>query len=87
MLARHPSLLGLEQLLELRKAADPTADDAADIALSAALIQRQAARLGRFVCGHCGFKARRHYWQCPGCSRWDTYAPRRTEELNADTAA
>jgi lipopolysaccharide biosynthesis regulator YciM len=87
MLARHPSLLGLEQLLELRKAADPAADDAADIALSAALIQRQAARLGRFVCGHCGFKARRHYWQCPGCSRWDTYAPRRTEELNTDTAA
>lgn len=87
MLARHPSLLGLEQLLELRKAADANADDAADIALSATLIQRQAARLGRFVCGHCGFKARRHYWQCPGCSRWDTYAPRRTEELNADATA
>jgi len=84
MLSRHPSLLGLEQLLELRKTSATEGAEADEIALSAALIQRQAARLGRFVCGQCGFKARRHYWQCPGCSRWDTYSPRRTEELDPD---
>lgn len=27
-------------------------------------------------CGRCGFKARRHYWQCPGCSAWDTLPAR-----------
>lgn len=23
-------------------------------------------------CSECGFKARRHYWQCPGCTAWDS---------------
>lgn len=86
-LARSPSLLGLQQLLELQT---PTADPvgtataapvAGDIALTASLIERQATRLSRFVCGHCGFQARRFYWQCPGCNHWDSYPPRRTEAL------
>jgi lipopolysaccharide biosynthesis regulator YciM len=85
-LARSPSLLGLEQLLELRTA---TKDDpeSADTELTAMLIKRQATRLARFVCGHCGFKARRFYWQCPGCNRWDSYPPRRTEQLEAEGGA
>lgn len=85
VLARHPTLLGLEQLLELRKATEAQGAVGTDTELSAALIQRQAARLARFVCGQCGFKARRYYWQCPGCSRWDTYPPRRTEDLEAES--
>jgi len=84
VLVRQPSLLGLEQLLALRQGTPTQGADATDIELAATLIRRQAARLGRFVCGHCGFKARRHYWQCPGCSRWDTYSPRRTEELDPE---
>lgn len=82
MLTRQPSLLGLEQLLALRKDSAAQGTDASDFELAATLIHRQAARMGRFVCVHCGFKARRHYWQCPGCSRWDTYSPSRTEELD-----
>jgi lipopolysaccharide biosynthesis regulator YciM len=83
-LARTPSLLGLEQLLELQK--QPAGGELdADIALTASLIQKQAARLSRFVCGQCGFKARRFYWQCPGCNHWDSYPPRRTEELEAES--
>ena len=35
-----------------------------------------------YQCGHCGFKARQYYWHCPGCSKWESYPPRRTEELN-----
>jgi lipopolysaccharide biosynthesis regulator YciM len=34
----------------------------------------RAAALHR--CSQCGFKARRHYWQCPGCSAWDTLPAR-----------
>jgi lipopolysaccharide biosynthesis regulator YciM len=79
-LRRQPSLLGLEKLLELR-AARAEGAERAEIELSQSLIQPQARRLARFVCGRCGFKARQFYWQCPGCSRWDTYAPRRTEEM------
>jgi lipopolysaccharide biosynthesis regulator YciM len=84
-LARNPSLLGLEQLLELRRASGE-ADEASDTALTTALIQKQATRLARFVCADCGFKARRFYWQCPGCNHWDSYPPRRTEELGGDAA-
>jgi lipopolysaccharide biosynthesis regulator YciM len=84
-LAANPSLLGLEQLLELRRSAGgEPGEGAADTALTAALIQRQAARLSRFVCSRCGFKARRFYWQCPGCNHWDSYPPRRTEALEAE---
>jgi lipopolysaccharide biosynthesis regulator YciM len=84
VLARSPSLLGLEQLLELRATIEADDPCAADTALTASLIRHQSARLSRFVCGHCGFKARRFYWQCPGCHRWDSYPPRRTEALEAE---
>ena len=79
-LRRQPSLLGLETLLGLRMA---TSDGVrkSECELTRKLIQPQARRLARFVCGRCGFKARQFYWQCPGCSRWDTYAPKRTEEI------
>ena len=79
-LGRQPSLLGLEKLLELR-AGQTAGAERAEIELSQRLIQPQARRLARFVCNRCGFKARQFYWQCPGCSRWDSYAPRRTEEM------
>jgi len=75
-----PSLLGLEKLLAM-KAALHDDDSRTEIELAQRLIQAQARRLSRYVCGHCGFKARQFYWQCPGCNRWDTYAPKRSEEL------
>ncbi|MCZ7559291.1 MAG: hypothetical protein M5U30_03915 [Burkholderiaceae bacterium] len=75
-----PSLLGLEKLLAM-KAALRRDGEQAEVELAQRLIQAQARRLSRYVCGHCGFKARQFYWQCPGCNRWDTYAPKRSEEL------
>ena len=42
----------------------------------------QAARpLARYRCAACGFEARDHFWHCPGCQAWDSYPPRRVEEL------
>ncbi len=76
-----PSLLGLERLLAM-KAALPGDGGRTEIELAQRLIHTQAQRLSRYVCGHCGFKARQFYWQCPGCNLWDTYAPRRGEELD-----
>jgi lipopolysaccharide assembly protein B len=29
----------------------------------------------RYACKSCGFQARTHYWQCPGCHHWETYPP------------
>ncbi|MFM1991083.1 MAG: lipopolysaccharide assembly protein LapB [Pseudomonadota bacterium] len=85
-LARSPSLLGLETLIELRKQAGSADPATSDVALAGTLIRKQAERLSRFVCGHCGFKARRFYWQCPACNHWDSYPPRRTEALETEGA-
>ncbi len=42
----------------------------------------QAARpLMRYRCAACGFEANQHFWHCPGCQAWDSYPPRRIEEL------
>ena len=42
----------------------------------------QATRpLLRYRCAACGFEAKQHFWQCPGCQTWDSYPPRRVEEL------
>jgi lipopolysaccharide biosynthesis regulator YciM len=37
--------------------------------------------LVRYRCAACGFEAKRHFWQCPGCQAWDSYPARRVEEL------
>ncbi len=35
----------------------------------------------RYRCAACGFEAKQHFWQCPGCQAWDSYPTRRVEEL------
>jgi len=37
--------------------------------------------LTRYRCAACGFEAKQHFWQCPGCQAWDSYPARRVEEL------
>lgn len=37
--------------------------------------------LTRYRCAACGFEAKQHFWQCPGCLAWDSYPARRVEEL------
>ncbi|GGC77942.1 lipopolysaccharide assembly protein LapB [Undibacterium terreum] len=80
-LRRTPTLLGLDKLLDARMMAAPP-EVRPELSLVKNLVQSYAQRLARYQCSHCGFKARQFYWQCPGCSRWETYPPRRTEELN-----
>jgi Predicted N-acetylglucosaminyl transferase len=88
-LRTHPSLLGLDRLLEAELASAPDgqrpADSpvpGADLALLRSLIHKHTQRLDRYACRSCGFQARRFYWQCPGCNAWETYSPRRLEELS-----
>lgn len=80
-LRRTPTLLGLDKLLDARlMVAAPEVRP--ELSLVKNLVSGYAQRLTRYQCTHCGFKARQFYWQCPGCSKWETYPPRRTEELN-----
>ena len=80
-LKRNPTLLGLDKLLEARMM-DAPANIWEELSMVKNLVHGYTQKLARYQCGHCGFKARQFYWQCPGCSRWETYPPRRTEELN-----
>jgi lipopolysaccharide biosynthesis regulator YciM len=80
-LRRNPTLLGLDKLLEARLM-DAPANIWEELSMVKNLIHGYTQKLARYRCSHCGFKARQFYWQCPGCSQWETYPPRRTEELN-----
>lgn len=80
-LHRHPSLLGFERLLAMRTASNPGRDR--ELELLHGFIQVQARNLSRYRCGSCGFRTRSFSWQCPGCLRWDSYPPKRLEELDA----
>ncbi len=86
ILVTHPSLLGLQLLLDLshQEPAGQTGSAAEmDEAALRTLVRRQAERMSRYVCSVCAFRAQHYYWQCPGCNRWDSYSPLRTEELES----
>lgn len=80
-LRRTPTLLGLDKFLEARMMTAPL-NVRPELSVVKTLVHGYTQKLARYQCSHCGFKARQFYWQCPGCSRWETYPPRRTEELN-----
>jgi len=77
-LARNPTLLGLDRLLEAQLLEAP-AERRHDLELVKQLVGQHIKRLGMYKCEHCGFRARQYYWRCPGCGKWETYSPRRTE--------
>jgi lipopolysaccharide biosynthesis regulator YciM len=74
----HPGLSAARALLQCHTASEAASPDLGLI--EQALIQ--AARpLQRYRCAACGFEAQRYFWQCPGCLSWDSYPPRRLEDL------
>ena len=77
-LARSPTLLGLDRLLEAQLASAPP-ERRRDLELVKGLVSQHTKRLGMYRCEQCGFRARQYYWRCPGCQKWETYTPRRTE--------
>ncbi len=81
-LHRAPSLLALAQYLDVRaQMAAPSERD--DLEVVRNLIHNYTRRIGRYTCSNCGFKARQFHWQCTGCAGWETYPPRRSEELDS----
>lgn len=77
-LTRNPTLLGLDKLLEAQLMAAP-AERRNDLELVKGLVSQHIKRLGMYRCEQCGFRAKQYYWRCPGCGKWETYSPRRTE--------
>jgi lipopolysaccharide biosynthesis regulator YciM len=78
-LARNPTLLGLDKLLEAQLLEVP-AERRQDLQLIKNLVHQHTRSLALYRCDNCGFKARQFYWHCPACNGWETYSPRRTEE-------
>ena len=75
-LQKQPSLMAASRWL----AGDSRADHPLPAVVQKAL--EQATRpLARYRCAACGFEAKEHFWHCPGCQAWDSYPPRRVEEL------
>ncbi|MDR0457528.1 MAG: lipopolysaccharide assembly protein LapB [Burkholderiaceae bacterium] len=44
-------------------------------------IDNAARPLARYRCAACGFETQGYFWQCPGCQVWESFPPRRIEEL------
>jgi lipopolysaccharide biosynthesis regulator YciM len=78
-LARNPTLLGLDKLLEAQLLEAP-AERRHDLQLIKNLVHQHTRSLALYRCDTCGFKARQFYWHCPACNGWETYPPRRSEE-------
>ncbi|WP_114810200.1 lipopolysaccharide assembly protein LapB [Paraburkholderia kururiensis] len=81
---KSPNLAGMMRLLEAQQA---TAEEPrkSELELMRTLIRQRTKNLPRYTCQNCGFRARLFYWQCPGCSGWETYAPRRVEPITASS--
>jgi lipopolysaccharide biosynthesis regulator YciM len=75
-LGREPSLVAASKWLASEKLEHEQFHPLVQGALDHA-----ARPLMRYRCAACGFEAKQHFWQCPGCQAWDSYPPRRVEEL------
>ena len=89
-LREHPTMAAAQALLASRSASAPGADGpppataalpAEDATALRQAVRRAARPLHRYRCAACGFEAEHYFWQCPGCLGWDTYPPRRLEDL------
>jgi lipopolysaccharide biosynthesis regulator YciM len=79
-LRRNPTLLGLDHLLEAQLlGAD--APQRQELEMMRGLVHAHTQKLSRYKCQNCGFRARQFYWQCPACAGWESYLPRRVEEI------
>jgi lipopolysaccharide biosynthesis regulator YciM len=75
-LEREPSLVITAKWL----AGEKLSSEVAQVQVQRSL-EQASGPLKRYRCAACGFEARQHFWQCPGCQAWDSYPARRVEEL------
>ena len=73
-LQKRPSARGQNALIDLaRKAPELAADETLERVRE--ISGRLVANATAYRCGHCGFGAKAHHWQCPSCKRWNTVKP------------
>ena len=73
---RHtPSLSAMALRVQARLTLAEVAQNdkaAQEFKASYGLLKQRTNTLARYTCGNCGFRARRFYWQCPGCNHWES---------------
>jgi lipopolysaccharide biosynthesis regulator YciM len=75
-LQNHPSMLAATRWL------NGAQNEVCELPTSVKKTLENATKpLARYRCAACGFEAKEHFWHCPGCQSWDSYPPRRVEEL------
>lgn len=79
-LRSNPSMLGLKTLVDAEALLTP-AERRKDIDAIRNLINENTRKQAMYQCTACGFRARQYYWHCPGCSGWETYAPKLGADL------
>lgn len=73
-LQRRPSVRGQNALIDLGLRRTDQ-DSEATLRVVRELSEQLVASAAAYRCGHCGFGARAHHWQCPSCKRWGTVRP------------
>lgn len=77
-LRQEPSLVVATRWLDLQATAPSAPQLPTEVAQA---LQKAITPLKRYRCAACGFEAGIHFWQCPGCQTWDSYSPRRVDDL------
>lgn len=73
-LRRRPSIRGQNALIDLSRQ-EAGEHSGQTLQLVRELSGQLVASATAYRCGHCGFGARAHHWQCPSCKRWGTVKP------------
>jgi lipopolysaccharide assembly protein B len=71
-LQRNPSARETARLLDL-ESEDAQNGSALMMKEVAELLRRATEKTPGYHCGHCGFRAPRYYWKCPGCNEWESF--------------
>jgi lipopolysaccharide biosynthesis regulator YciM len=73
-LRRRPSVRGLGALIDLESRRGD-GREAGTLTLLGELTRQLAEGHAVYRCTRCGFGARSHHWQCPGCKSWASVRP------------
>lgn len=71
----HPSIRGINRLLQFSLSRAETSAARAELELLQELLQKLSANKPLYRCQACGFSGRTLQWQCPSCKRWDVIKP------------
>ena len=73
-LRQRPSVRGEAALIDL-SLQEPSADSADTLRIVKQITDQLVVRSPSYRCQRCGFGARAHHWQCPGCKSWGSIKP------------